>query len=67
MGKRLRTARLELLDVAGREVIARDVGELGPGNHVLSLAQGRTLAPGAYLLRLTQGARSATRRAVIVR
>jgi len=60
-------ARLEVLDIAGRYVVAREVGELGPGNHVLNLAKDRTLAPGVYLLRLTQGGHFLTARAVIVR
>ncbi|MEO5618437.1 MAG: T9SS type A sorting domain-containing protein, partial [Candidatus Eisenbacteria bacterium] len=60
-------AKLEVLDIAGRRIVAREVGELGPGNHVLNLTEGRTLAPGVYLLRLTQGARALTARASIVR
>jgi len=60
-------ARIEVLDLAGREIVAREVGELGAGNHVLNLASGRTLAPGVYLLRLTRGGRSVTSRAVISR
>jgi DNA-binding beta-propeller fold protein YncE len=49
-------ARLELLDVSGRRVVAREVGALGAGRHVLDLATGRRPAPGLYLVRLTQGA-----------
>ena len=60
-------ARLEVLDIAGRRIVAREVGEVGPGNHVLNLADDRPLAPGVYLLRLTQGGRFLTARAVIVR
>jgi hypothetical protein len=59
-------AMLELLDVAGRRVLAREVGGLGAGRHVLTLASGRRLGPGVYLLRLTHGGRSLTARAVIV-
>jgi hypothetical protein len=60
-------ARLELLDLAGREVLAREVGDLGVGNHVVNLSAGRALAPGIYLVRLTRGARSLTARAVVLR
>jgi hypothetical protein len=56
-----------MLDVAGRIVVTREVGELGPGNHTLNLAVGRTLAPGVYLLRLTRDGRSIQARAVITR
>jgi hypothetical protein len=60
-------ARLELLDLAGRKIIARDVGALGPGSHVVNLAEGRALPAGVYLIRLTQGSRSAMSRAVVLR
>jgi hypothetical protein len=60
-------ARLELLDLAGREILAREVGDLGVGNHVVNLSAGRALAPGIYLVRLTRGARSLTARAVVLR
>lgn len=60
-------ARLEMLDLAGREILAREVGDLGVGNHVVNLSEGRTLAPGIYLVRLTRGARSLTVRAVVLR
>jgi len=48
-------ARLELLDVSGRRVAAREVGTLGAGRHVVDLAPDHALAPGLYLVRLTQG------------
>lgn len=60
-------ARLELFEVSGRRVVARDVGEFGPGAHVLPLGNGMTLAPGVYLLRLTQGARAITARAIVLK
>ncbi|HTO92468.1 MAG TPA: T9SS type A sorting domain-containing protein, partial [Candidatus Sulfotelmatobacter sp.] len=59
-------ARLELYDVSGRRVSARDVGTLGAGYHVIGLAQGHRLAAGLYVMRLTQGARVATVRAAVV-
>jgi hypothetical protein len=54
-------ARLALFDIAGRRVSERSVGELGAGRHEVNLAAGRRLAPGIYLIKLTQGARSLTR------
>ncbi len=60
-------ARLELLDIAGRRVLAREVGELGPGHHLLRLDEGRRLASGLYFIRLTQRGSSVTTRGVIVR
>jgi hypothetical protein len=59
-------ARLELLDVAGRRVRSREVGSLGPGAHAVDLGSSG-LGPGIYLLRLTQGARSVTTRATLLR
>ena len=59
-------ARLELLDISGRRVLAREVGSLGAGRHTVNLAEGRKVAPGLYWVRLAQGAnRSWTRVAVI--
>ena len=60
-------ARLEAFDLAGRRVAAREVGRLGGGSHEVRLGEGRPLAPGIYLLRLTRGARVLKARAVIVR
>jgi len=60
-------ATLELLDVSGRRLLVRDVGTLGAGSHVLSLAEAGALPAGIYLLRLTRGPASVTARAAIVR
>jgi len=59
-------ARLELLDVGGRLMAARDVGALGPGRHILDAAFGRPLRPGLYLVRLTQRGKSRVMRVAIV-
>ncbi len=59
-------ARIELLDVTGRMVAARDVGSLGIGRHVVDLAAGRGIPPGVYLIRLTQGHDARSVRAVIL-
>ncbi|HKQ58287.1 MAG TPA: hypothetical protein VJY35_10510 [Candidatus Eisenbacteria bacterium] len=60
-------ARLELFDVAGRSVMAREVGDLGPGAHRIRLDTGRDLPAGIYTVRLVQGAQQASVRASIVR
>ena len=48
-------ATLELLDLAGRRVVERAVGTLGPGRHAVDLAPARGVSAGMYFLRLTQG------------
>lgn len=58
-------ATIEMVDLAGRRVFAREVGSLGPGTHALPL--GGRIAPGVYWLRLEQGARRVTARGVIVK
>ena len=60
-------ARLELVDVSGRRVAQREVGTLGAGRHALALAADRDVAPGLYLLRLTQGASVRVSRVTLLR
>jgi hypothetical protein len=60
-------ASLELLDVAGRRLAARDVGSLGAGRHALDLGEGRLLPPGIYLVRLRQGAGTRVTRVAVLR
>jgi uncharacterized repeat protein (TIGR02543 family) len=59
-------ATLELLDVTGRRVTVREVGSLGVGQHTVNLIEGRRLAPGLYLIRLTQGVMNETERVVVI-
>jgi hypothetical protein len=59
-------AVLELLDVAGRRLLTLPVGECGPGNHVVALEPAGGVAPGMYLVRLTSGGQSITRKAVVL-
>jgi hypothetical protein len=59
--------RLDVVDLAGRIVFTREVGNLGAGNHVMELAGGRMPPPGVYLVRLAQGARRLTTRACVIR
>lgn len=48
-------AQLELYDLAGRKLFAREIGARGAGRHVIRLDDG-ALAPGLYWAALTQGA-----------
>ena len=61
------SAAIELWDVAGRRILRRDVGALGPGRHLVDLDQQGQLHPGVYFLRLTQESRAARRKVVILR
>lgn len=60
-------AVLELFDLAGRRVRARDVGSLGPGRHQIALEGERDLDPGVFILRLRRGDESRIARGVIAR
>jgi len=60
-------ARLALLDVAGRLVFSREVGGLGPGNHLVNMAPTGALKPGVYLAQLSSGSRVAKARLVVTR
>lgn len=53
--------------MSGRRIAAREVGSLGAGSHAVALRGARALAPGIYLLRLSQGARSLTVRGAVLR
>jgi len=61
-----RPARLEVWDVAGRRVAARDVGALGTGAHHVEI-HGVHLPPGVYLLRLFRADAALQRRVAIIR
>lgn len=61
-------AMLELLDVTGRRQLVREVGELGPGPHVLRLdREVAGLPAGVYLVRLRQGSRVAAGKICVIR
>lgn len=60
-------ARLELVDIHGRRLWAREVGTLGAGYHVVGIDPGSRLASGVYLLHLTQDGRAASAKVVIAR
>jgi hypothetical protein len=46
---------------------SRDVGTMGPGRHVVDLAEGRAFAAGVYLVRLMQRATHRTVRVAVMR
>ena len=56
---------LTLIDIAGRRLSERAV--TGTGRQTIDLASGALLAPGVYLVRLTQGGRSIVRRVSLLR
>ena len=60
-------AALEVYDIAGRRLVRREVGGMGPGHHVLPLGADFRPAPGVYIVRLAQGDRSVQTRSVVVR
>jgi hypothetical protein len=60
-------ATLEVLDLQGRRLVVREVGQLGPGRARVTLEGGVKLNPGIYVVRLKQGGVSASRKAVVVR
>lgn len=58
-------ARIEVLDLAGRRVLTRELGGLGPGSRVVALPEARALPPGVYLVCVRHGGRTLTRAAVV--
>jgi hypothetical protein len=58
-------AALELLDVAGRRLLWREVGTLGAGSHRVDLAAGGQVPPGLYFVRLSQAGHVASSRVAI--
>ncbi|MEO5617826.1 MAG: hypothetical protein ABIS67_08640, partial [Candidatus Eisenbacteria bacterium] len=59
--------QIELFDLAGRRVGERDLAGLAAGRHVVRVAEGATLPPAAYVIRLTHAGRSILARGVVVR
>lgn len=58
-------AEVALFDIGGRR-IAHLGGVRGAGRHEVELGAGHAIAPGFYLIRLTQGAHSAARRVTVI-
>jgi hypothetical protein len=60
-------ARLEMFDVRGQRVLAREVGALGAGAHRLDVGDAKDYPSGVYFMRLTQSGHSVSSRLVVVR
>lgn len=60
-------ATLELFDVAGRRIVRREVGSLGPGRHVVGLDPSRGLHAGLYFVRLATSERALHARVAVIR
>ena len=60
-------AHIEVYDLAGRQVLSREVASLGPGTHRVNLGHSKALSPGVYHIALSQLGRRAVARAVIAR
>lgn len=61
------SAKLELIDVAGRVLASRDVTAFGPGAHRTAFEGVRVSAPGVVFVRLNEGSRTKTARAILLR
>ena len=59
-------ARLDVMDAAGRRVLARSIETRG-GQHTVTIAAPGELPAGVFFLQLQQGARTAKTRAVVIR
>ena len=59
-------ARIELIDVSGRRVESREIESPNGGEHAIQLAPER-VAPGVYVIRLTQGGSSVSARTVLTK
>jgi hypothetical protein len=57
---------IRLLDLGGRVVVAQTEADLGPGEHLVPL-RGSHLAPGIYVLELSQGSSTASARVAVIR
>lgn len=58
-------ARIELLDIAGRTVLQRELGSPGPGRHALNLSASSGIRTGLYIVRLMQAGRSVSSKVVL--
>ena len=63
----LAPARVEVVDLGGRRVFRRDLGEDFGVRGVLDLGREVRLAPGLYVVRLTQSGRAVNGKVVVLR
>jgi len=59
-------ASLEIFDVAGRRLVSREVGSLGPGHHAVDVSASWCPGAGVYFVRLLQGQSGRARRIVVL-
>ena len=59
-------AKLEVIDVSGRQVSTIDVGKMGAGQHAVTLGKQKSLPTGVYMVRLSQAGRNVSMRAVVI-
>ena len=57
---------IAVYDVAGRQLVRREIGAFGPGDHTVELAARGTLRPGVYLVRMRRSGESLVTRAVVL-
>jgi hypothetical protein len=62
-----RGARLDVIDLAGRRVLTRELGTLQPGERRVNVNGLGNLSPGLYMVRLSAGAKVATSRLMVMR
>jgi hypothetical protein len=60
-------AELSVFDLNGRRILTRDLGGMGVGEHVVDVGSAPGLTPGVYMIRLTQGGHSVTKRAIVLK
>ena len=60
-------ARLDVLDVTGRQRLSRDLAGFGPGRHSVRLGNAAPLEPGVYWIRLSQSGEQRLARGVVIR
>jgi hypothetical protein len=60
-------ARIDLVNVAGRLVMSKEVGDRGPGRHTVPLDLQRKLDAGVYFLALTQNGKTLKAPVTVVR
>jgi hypothetical protein len=61
------SVKLEVLDVAGRKVLVRELRGMGAGPHVVNLGEEEALPPGVYAVRVHAGGQVLSRMVVLTR
>jgi len=60
-------ARLDLFDIGGRRIAGESLDRFVAGSHQVEFGRDSRIVPGIYVLLLTQGAESRTRRVAVLR